>query len=141
MICSFFGHRNAPDEIKKEVKKAIEKLILNDGVNKFYVGNNGSFDSLVLRILMDFEKKYNIEYNIVFAYHPTSLEYFEKEYYEHTLLPELPEHTPQRFRIDARNKWMIKRSDYVVTYVRHKLGGAAKFEELALKQNKTVIKI
>ena len=57
------------------------------------------------------------------------------------ILPELPENTPQRFRIDARNRWMINKSDYVITYVRHSFGGTAKFEEMAYKQNKIVIKI
>lgn len=141
MICCFFGHRNAPSDIKKDVKKVIEELIVNKGVKKFYVGNNGSFDGLVLRLLIDFEKMYNIEYNVVFAYHPKGTEYFNDEYYAHVILPELPENTPPRFRIDARNRWMINKSDYVITYVRHSFGGAAKFEAMAYKQNKKVIKI
>ena len=140
MICCFFGHRDAPNEIADDVKKVIENLI-NNGVNKFYVGNNGSFDWLVLKLLIEFEKTHNIKYSIVFAYHPNGNEYFEDGYYEHVILPELPENTPRRFRIDARNRWMIKKSDYVVTYVRHSFGGAAKFEEIALKQDKIVIKI
>ena len=38
----------------------------------------------------------------------------------------------KRFAIDYRNRWMIDRSDYVVTYVVHDLGsGAAKYKRLA----------
>lgn len=35
----------------------------------------------------------------------------------------------------------LKRSEIVVTYVRHNSGGAFKFKEKALKLNKTVIEL
>ena len=52
------------------------------------------------------------------------------------------ETVPKRFAIFYRNKWMIERSDYVVTYVTHQIGsGAAQFKELAEKQGKIVIEL
>lgn len=36
---------------------------------------------------------------------------------------------------------MIEQADYVITYVTHSWGGAAKFKELAEKKGKTVINI
>lgn len=36
---------------------------------------------------------------------------------------------------------MIEQSDYVVTYVNHNFGGAARFKELAERKHKTVINI
>lgn len=45
MICTFFGHRDAPLSIEKELEKIILSLI-SEGVDEFLVGNNGSFDLL-----------------------------------------------------------------------------------------------
>jgi len=46
-----------------------------------------------------------------------------------------------RFAISWRNKWMIKQSDYVVTYITHSWGSAAQFAEKAEKKDKKVINI
>ena len=36
---------------------------------------------------------------------------------------------------------MLKQSDYVVTYITHSWGGAAQFEEIAIKQKKSLIQL
>lgn len=46
MKCAFFGHRDAPSSIKPRLGEAIFNLISN-GVDEFYVGNNGNFDLIV----------------------------------------------------------------------------------------------
>lgn len=46
-----------------------------------------------------------------------------------------------RFAISWRNKWMLEKADYVITYVTHTVGGSAKFKEMAIKKNKRVIEI
>ena len=48
---------------------------------------------------------------------------------------------PYRFRIDKRNRWMINESQFVITHIRHSVGGAAKYSEIAKKAGKTVINI
>ena len=57
------------------------------------------------------------------------------------MLPEGIEAVHPRFAISWRNKWMIKQSDYVVTYITHPWGGAAQFAEMAKKQQKAVINL
>lgn len=57
------------------------------------------------------------------------------------MLPEGIETVHPRFAISWRNKWMIKQSDYVVTYVTHSWGGAAQFAELAEKQKKIIVSL
>ena len=57
MVCTFFGHKDAPDSIKNELKSAINHLVNLYGVRMFYVGNNGSFDSLVQRTLIEIQKE------------------------------------------------------------------------------------
>ena len=43
--------------------------------------------------------------------------------------------------ISYRNKWMLKQSHFVVTYITHDWGGAAQFASLAKKQKKTVLNL
>ena len=42
--CCFFGHKDTPETIKGNLFAAIEQLIVEHGVETFYVGNQGSFD-------------------------------------------------------------------------------------------------
>ena len=112
-------------------------LIERQGVKHFYVGNQGNFDAMALRLLKEFEKPYSITYDVVLAYLPKKTDPFFEAYY--TILPEGIEIVPPRFAIDYRNKWMIEHSDIVITYVTHDFGGAAKFKQFAEKSNKVII--
>lgn len=136
MTCTFFGHRECPEYVKPILQAKIIDLIENKGVNKFYVGNHGEFDIMVYNVLKEISKEYDIQYNVVLAYMPN-----KEHNLEYTIFPEGIEKVPPRFAINWRNTWMIKNSDYVITYVRYSFGGAAKFKELAIKQNKFVIDI
>lgn len=139
MICTFFGHRDTPPEIKPLLREVLLDLIQHQGVKQFYVGNQGNFDAMALRLLKEFEKPYSITYDVVLAYLPKKTEPFFEAYY--TILPEGIETVPPRFAIEYRNKWMIEHSDIVVTYVTRNFGGAAKFKKLAEKRNKTMIEL
>ena len=57
------------------------------------------------------------------------------------MYPEGIETVPKRFAISWRNKWMIQKSDYVITYIVYSWGGAAKFADLSKRVNKIVINI
>lgn len=139
MVCTFFGHKDTPKEIEPTLRSTLIDLIENKNVNVFYVGNNGNFDTMVRRQLEDLSRIYPITYSVVLAYLPT-----EKNKYDdlsNTIYPEGIETVPKRFAISWRNKWMIQRSDIVVTYVTHNFGGAAQFKEMAVKQKKKVLEI
>ena len=84
--CTFFGHSQCPD-LRSELREAVMRLA-GDGVDMFYVGDNGRFDAQVRSVLSELE-----------------------------------------------------RSDYVVTYVHHSWGGAAKFAALAERQGKRMIRL
>ena len=70
MVCTFFGHRDAPQTIRSSLKLVLSDLIENKNVNMFYVGNNGSFDSMVRGLLREFKKTHNINYYVALAYIP-----------------------------------------------------------------------
>jgi len=134
--CTFFGHRDSPTDIKDILFKTIELLITRNGVEIFFVGNNGSFDRIVLNTLKELKGKYpHIKYFVVLAY------LSKHSAYEDSIFPDGIEFIPKRFAINFRNNYMLSKSDYVITYTVCNVGGAVKFENMARKQNKTVINI
>ncbi len=135
MVCTFFGHKDSPNEIGPVLKSTIIDLIENKNASTFYVGNNGNFDSLVKKLLIEIKKLYNIDFTVVLAYMPRQSDDCD------TLYPEGLENVPPRFCISARNNWMIENSDYVVTYVTRSFGGSAHFKSIAEKKGKTVISL
>lgn len=135
MICTFIGHRDTPKEINPKLRQVLLNLIENKKVDIFYVGNHGSFDYMVKELLKELKQIYHINYYVVLAYIPAKNDY--TDYYDTIYLDELNT-VPHKYRIIERNKWMIKKSDFVVTYIRH-LGNAREFKEIAKKQNKNII--
>ncbi len=49
--CTFIGHRDCPEKIKLSLRKVIEKLIIKENVDTFYVGTQGRFDYFVYEVL------------------------------------------------------------------------------------------
>lgn len=135
--CTFFGHRECPNEVQPKLREVLIDLIENHGVRMFYVGNQGQFDALVRRILRELKAEYpEIDYAVVLAYMPKGKEEYED--HSDTILPEEVAAVPPRYAIDRRNKWMLKHADFVVTYITHDWGGAAKFAKMAEKQGKKI---
>ena len=137
MVCTFFGHANAPKEIESIIKSTLVDLIENKGVTTFYVGNHGNFDYMAANVLQELSEIYSIKYYVVLAYMPKKNEISDS----HTLLPEGIELVHPKYAISWRNKWMINKSDYVVAYVRRNFGGAYKYAQKAIDAGLQVIKI
>ena len=134
---TFFGHRDTPKEIESALRLTLIDLIENKNATVFYVGNHGNFDAMVRRQLEDLSKTYPIKYSVVLAYMPGKNDIPD----EHSILPEGIETVPRRFAINYRNKWMLNKSDIVVTYVTRNFGGASQFKSKAKKQNKFIIEV
>ena len=139
-ICTFFGHRDCPNSIQSKLQEVLVDLITNCKVDMFYVGNQGRFDVIVRNVLRGLKTEYpQIEYAVVLAYMPgKQVEYDD---YSDTMLPEGIESVHPRYAISWRNNWMLRQSDYVVTYITHSWGGAAQYADKARRQKKTVINI
>lgn len=141
MTCSFFGHRYIDEAIAAPLKNALTNLIAIN-VDTFLVGHQGDFDRLVLRTLRQLKKEFpQIRYRVVLAYLPAALAAYCAYTEEETVFPEGFETVPPRYAISWRNRWMIRQSDVVVTYITHSQGGTAQFAELAKRMNKQVINI
>ena len=139
--CAFFGHREIWENIDDSLTNILVDLIEKEGVSKFYVGNQGAFDKIVVDKLRILKKQYpHIEYYIVLAYLPSKEDLYGYEP-EETIYPEGLEKTLPRYSIIKRNQWMIEMSDIVVTYVCHPLGGALRAKEYAQRKGRKIINI
>ncbi len=135
----FFGHRDSSPKLMPVIKSQIEKLIIEKGVTKFYVGTNGNFDNMVYQVLKDIKLQHpEIEYTVVLAY-VNDLYRYDKN--ENVLLPEEIDNFPSRFAIPVRNNWMIDKSQYIICNVNRIYGGAAKSVNRAKSVGKTIINI
>ena len=138
--CTFFGHRDCPDAIKLRLREVLVDLITNHGVDMFYVGNQGRFDTVVHSTLVELTKDYpGINYAVVLAYMPK--ERCEYDEYSDTMLPEGIETIHPRYAISWRNDWMINKSEYVVTYTTHSWGGAVRYAEKAKRKGKVMVEL
>lgn len=139
MTCTFFGHRDAPESIQPKLRETVTQLIEQCHVDCFYVGSEGSFDRMARRVLCELTAAYpHICYAVVLAYLPPAQ---NPAVSYPTVFPEGLESVPRRFSISHRNRWMLDRADYVVTYVTHPTGGAAQFAALAQRRHKHCINL
>ena len=132
---TFFDHRDTPKETEPVLRLTLIDLIENKNATVFYVGNHGNFDAMVRRQLEDLSKTYPIKYYVVLAYMPGKNDTPD----ERSILTEGIETVPRRFAINHRNKWMLTKSEIVVTYVTRNFGGAWEFEQMAEKAQKYMI--
>ena len=137
-VCTFFGHSECYGLDTNLLKRAIEEIIFK-GVDTFYVGHQGYFDSLVLSCLKDLKNVYPyISFSVVLAYMPTKK--YEVDIYDgYSIYPEGLEIGPPKFAIERRNKWMIDQADYCLCYVDHTCGGAYKFAKQSKNKGLDVI--
>ncbi|MGM9602189.1 MAG: hypothetical protein ACI3W5_11510 [Faecousia sp.] len=139
-VCTFFGHRDCPETVKPHLRQVLAELIVGKGVDTFYVGNQGRFDAIVRSVLRELEQEYpEIRYAVVLAYMPGKKNACGD--FSDTILPEGIEAVHPRYAIDWRNRWMLQRADYVVTYITHPWGGAAQYAQKAKRAGKTVVNI
>ena len=88
--------------------------------------------------MKELKKEYpQINYAVVLAYMPGKKTEYDD--YSDTMLPEGIESVHPHYAISWRNNWMLKQSDYVVTYITHSYGGAANYANKACRQQKIVI--
>ena len=137
LACTFFGHKDCPETKYSNILQAIQNLITKKNITTFYVGTQGNFDSLVYRALCCLRTDFPyIRVYRVLAYMPK-----DNGLIPDSILPEGVELVHQRYAISWRNRWMIERSDYVIAYITHNYGGAARYADEARRKGKTVINL
>ena len=140
-VCTFFGHRDCPANIRPKLRAAVVELIEGHGVDTFYMGRQGAFDAMARSVLRELTEVYpHISYAVVLERLPGRRDEALWDFSD-TIFPEGLEPAPPRFAISKRNEWMLRRADFVVTYVTHGWGGAAQYAEKAQRQGKTVLNL
>ena len=140
LACTFFGHSDCPETIRPNLQAVLIDLIVNQNIEMFYVGNQGQFDAIVRNVLRVLKMDYpSINYAVVLAYMPGKQSEYDD--YSDTMLPEGIETVHPRYAISWRNNWMLRQSEYVVTYITRTWGGAAQYAAKAKRLKKNVINL
>ena len=137
--CTFFGHANAPCGLEMKIYNIARQLIEDQGVDLFYIGNHGNFDRMAYTAIKKLKSELpKIRYYRVLSRMPVTK---DVDMEEDTLIPEGIETVHGRYSVIWRNSWMLDRADFVITYVTHSYGGAAKCKQMAEKKGKIVINL
>ena len=119
--CCFFGHRtiNETEELKVELHKTIEDLIVNENVNTFLFGSKSRFNDLCLEIVSRIKEKYpHIKRIYVRAEFPVISDNYKDyllESYEDTYYPKKIIDSGRAAYVE-RNFEMINQSRFCVVY-------------------------
>lgn len=155
-ICAFFGHRNAPYYLaeNKHIERAIISLIENEGVDTFWFGGNGDFDSYASSAARNVQEQLypHITRTLIVSYqtqlHPKECrtdskgeQIIEDFGYDGVDYPEELLFAPKRFAITYRNRYEVENADYFICYITKEYGGAYDAFKLAKRRNKTVINL
>ena len=141
--CFFIGHGNTPERIYPLLAEAVERHITEYDVTDFYVGHYGNFDRMAARAVKEAKKKYPyIQLILILPYHPAECPVEIPEGFDDTYYPFTNERIPKRFAILKTNQFFVVASRYLISYVKHSWGGAAKTLEYARKrENRGFIQI
>ena len=136
--CFFAGHSTLYEDVHEKLKSAIEHQILHNGVDEFWVGNYGAFDSCVAIVIKDLKKIYDVELNMVIPYLTKEIndnrEWYQKKY-DHIIIAENQGAKAGKYSILKCNQYMVDNSGFLICYVKYSWGGAAKTVEYAKRKN------
>ena len=134
--CFFIGNRHSPDSIRQQLVEVVEKHIEEYAVTTFTVGHYGSFDKLVTKVLQEAKKVHpNIQLYLLAPYALIQKKIETPDGFDGTLYPDGLEKVPFRLAIVQANRYMVKNSDYLITYS-HGVGNTRNIVEYAQKREK-----
>lgn len=143
MACCLFGHGNAPDSIRQNLKNQIVKIFEADPETMFYFGKHGHFDAMVRSVMKELKKEgHDVHYAVVLSRMPGPLgEFDDPKEYEDTMFPEGLEEVHPKFSVTWVNNWMVRLTDTVICYITHDFGGAAQFVNKARRKGSRIINL
>lgn len=135
--CFFIGHREVDEQVLPRLRETVERLIEEENVGFFYVGNHGAFDSLAARAVMDAKRQHpGIMLTLVLPYHPGERPVDVPEGFDGTYYPGGLENVPRRFALVRANRIMVESSDWLVCYVWHAASNSRNLLEYARQREK-----
>ena len=142
-ICTFVGHSKF---VKcrlnfEKLKSTLEELI-NEGVDNFYIGTHGEFDTLCLNACVSLKEKYShIAIFKVFSYISQILKEPKMKNIDNICFD--IEHIHFKQKITKSKELMIDKSDIIICYVDEEIthSGAKNSLNYAKKKNKKIINL
>ena len=137
--CFFIGNRRLSgqeNEIRGLLENEIKRMITDEGVIEFFVGNYGQFDSLVKSVLENMKDTFpQIKAHVVLPYHPYYVKDLrEPKNFDGVIYPEELAKVPKRLAIVRLNHLMVDRVDYLIAYVSDTTRNSGKLLEYAQKR-------
>lgn len=140
MVISFFGHRDFCESgaYEKKLLDILEDLV-GQNVAEFYLGGYGEFDSFAYRCCKQYKKTHpHVKLIYVTPYLLQNDLKEKSENYDEILYPEI-ENVPPKFAILYRNRYMVEKSDLVISYIQYHRGGAYQAYSYARKKGKRIV--
>ena len=133
--CFFIGHRDADERLLPRLELTIERLIAEENVRYFYVGEYGGFDRIAAAAVKRAKQKYpDITLMLVLPYHPAERPTEAPDGFDGTYHPDGLKNTPRRYAIVRANKIMVDACDWLICYVCHGAGNSRKLLEYAQRR-------
>jgi len=127
--CFFIGHRDAPQSLFPKLLETLEYLVTECHVTDFIVGHYGDFDRMAISAVQHMICSYPEKELLADLLDPYLLEKTPGPlplYFDHFYYPEGLEMVPRRYCIEKANQLALDQADYLVAYVTHEGGNAAK---------------
>lgn len=141
----FAGHRYIENyaEIEGRLYQIISDFMRKKDYIEFYVGDQGEFDQMATICIRRAKKNVrndNSSLNLVLPYSRANMGFVEKNFDSIIVPHELQGIHPKR-AISARNRWMVDRSDLLISYVTRHNGGAWQTHTYAQKKRIEIINL
>ena len=144
MIITFCGHSDfhGSQDLQDKIVACIREHANGEHLS-FFLGGYGFFDSFALRCCKKYQE-IDPDSRTVFVSPYRRERYFKdrpyiEENYDEILIPDGVGGEFSRFDISKRNEWMVKRADFLIAYVNHGWGGAAKTLQCAIRNEKQFV--
>lgn len=145
-VCCFAGHDEFYDEnMRDKIKICAEKLIRDESVGIFMVGNYGGFDRIAASAIRSLKTKYqDIRLELIVPYLTaeivTEKNWYSRQY-DSVIIADIPENTPKKYGIIYANKYIVEKSDFMIAHIDHTFGGAYKTLLYAKRNGVNIIDI
>ena len=146
---SLFGHRSLlnPLSAEEHLEHEVYKILKNHSYVKFLIGRTGEFDlmaTLTIRRVMKTYSRINCSLILVLPYQNKTVEEnrdsFMNLYDEIEICPESKE-CYYKSAFQARNQYMVDRSDLVLCCIEHQSGGAYRTVQYAQQKECQIINL
>lgn len=146
---SFFGHRSIsyPLRVEEKLDKIIRDLLKQKAYVTFLVGRDGEFDLAATSTIHRCKRLVRSDNSALTWVLPyvtadfTNNENAYWDYYDEIEVCEASALSHYKAAFQARNKYMVDRSDLIIFCIEHNHGGAYQTMRYAIKQGKQIINI